>query len=133
MGAVGAARAGCSWNHGLAEVTAEVTVTSPVPPSLTVRPMVVVRVRPLAVPVTVTVAGPSAAALDAVNVSTLEAPVVEAGLKPAVTPDGSPLAVKATLAVKPLRRVMASVLVALPPRATETLLGFAVSEKSGLL
>ena len=48
----------------------------------------VVRVRPPPVPVTVTVAAPSVAVLDAVKVSVLLPPVVDDGLKLAVTPLG---------------------------------------------
>src|SRR6185369_7263467 len=64
--------------------------------ALTMRLIVVVRVSPPPVPVIVTVAGPVVAVLDAARVSVLLFPVVEAGLKAAVTPDGNPLAVRAT-------------------------------------
>lgn len=70
--------------------------------AVTVRVSVVLStVEPL-VPVTVMVAGPTAAVADAVNVSELPAaPVTEAGLKLAVTPTGRPLTVKATGLSKP--------------------------------
>ena len=59
-------------------------------------------VEPL-VPVIVTVAAPVVAVLDAVKVSVLPAePVTDAGLKDAVTPDGSPLIDRATVPEKPL-------------------------------
>ena len=66
------------------------------------------------VPVTVTVAVPVAAVAEAVKVSVL-VPVVEDGLKLAATPLGRPLALKATLPVKPLPGVTVTVLVAVPP------------------
>jgi hypothetical protein len=74
----------------------------------------VVWVRLPETPVTVTVAGPMGAALEAVNVSVLVL-VVVAGLNDAVTPDGSPLAVRATDPVKPLISVTETVLVPLAP------------------
>ena len=52
--------------------------------------------------------------LDAVNVSEL-VPVVEAGLNAAVTPAGSPLALKATLPLNPPVGVTVMVLVAVAP------------------
>lgn len=66
------------------------------------------------VPVTVTVAAPTVAVLEAVNVSVL-VPVVEAGLNAAVTPAGNPDAVKATLPVKPPDGVTVMALVAVDP------------------
>src|SRR5215471_1828425 len=51
-------------------------------------------------PVIVTVAVPAVAVLDAESVSVLE-PVVDAGLKEAETPAGNPLALNATLPLKP--------------------------------
>jgi hypothetical protein len=64
---------------------------------------VVVAVAVALVPVIVTVAGPTVAVFDAVKVSVLPAePVTEAGLKLAVTPAGSPLALRATAPAKPL-------------------------------
>src|SRR5215510_11005868 len=122
-----------SLNHGLLDVTAGVTVTPPVPPplSLTVRLTVVVWVRPPPVPVTVTVAAPSVAVLDADKLIVLLPPVVDDGLKLAVTPVGNPPALNATLPVNPPVRVMVIALVPLAPRLTVKLAGLAESEKSG--
>jgi hypothetical protein len=64
--------------------------------------------------VTVTVAAPSVAVLDAVNVRVL-VPVVEVGLNAAVTPAGKPAAVKATLLVKPPVGTTVMVLLAVDP------------------
>src|SRR5215831_10759955 len=110
----------CSSNQGPFELITGVTVTPPVPPplSFTVRLIDVVCVRPPPVPVTVTVAAPRVAVPEAVKVSTLLVPVAEAGLKLAVTPLGNPLALKATLPVKPPVRVIVIVLVPLAPRLT---------------
>jgi hypothetical protein len=63
----------------------------------------------------VTFAEPNVAAPEAVKVTVLLVPVVEVGLKLAVTPLGSPVALKATLLVNPPARVMESVLAALAP------------------
>jgi hypothetical protein len=84
------------------------------------------------VPVTVTVAAPKVAVLDAENVRVL-VPVVEAGLNTAATPLGNPLAVKATLPLKPLDGVTVMTLVAVDPWLTATLAGAAASEKSPLV
>src|SRR5262249_27794765 len=85
-----------SLYQGLLALIAGVTVTPPVPPltSFTVRLSDVVRVRPPPVPVTVMIAAPTAAALEAVKFKALLVPVVEVGLKLAVTPLGNPLALK---------------------------------------
>jgi hypothetical protein len=99
---------------------------------LTVRPTVVVRVRVPLTPVTVTVAAPIVAVAEAVKVRMLLLPEADAGLKAAVTPAGSPLAVSATLAVNPPVRVMFMVLVTLPPWFTATLAGVAESVKFGV-
>jgi hypothetical protein len=90
-------------------------VTPPVPAPPTARLIVVVRVKPPPVPVIVTVEGPTAAAVEAANVNTLLVPVVEAGLKLAVTPPGSPLALKATAPVRPPKRVIAIATIPLAP------------------
>ena len=83
----------------------------------TVNEIDVVWVRDPLVPVTVTVAEPTVAVLDAERVSTLLVPVVVvvAGLKLAVTPLGNPLVVNDTAPAKLLRRVMVMVLVPLAP------------------
>jgi hypothetical protein len=124
----------CSLNQGPLALTAGVTVTPPVPPplSLTVRLIEVVRVRPPPVPVTVTVAGPRVAVADAAKVSALLVPVAEAGLKLAVTPLGSPLALNATAPVKPPLLAIVIAPVPLAPRLTVRLEGFGESEKSGV-
>jgi hypothetical protein len=86
------------------------------------------------VPVTVTVAAPTVAVLEAVSVNTLLVPVVVvvAGLKLAVTPAGKPLAVNETAPANPLVRVRVSVLVPLAPRFTVKLVGLAARVKSGV-
>jgi hypothetical protein len=71
--------------------------------------MVVVWLRLPLVPVTVTVAGPVVAVVEAVKVRVL-VPVVDAGLKLAVTPDGKPLAARATEPVKPFSGLTVMVL-----------------------
>ena len=86
---------------------------------------------PPLVPVMVTVAGPSVAVAEAVKFTVLLVPVVDAGLKLAVTPVGNPLALNATLPVKPPVRVIVIALFAVKPRVTFTLVGFAESAKSG--
>jgi len=80
--------------------------------------------------VIVTVAAPRVAVLDAESVRVLE-PVVEAGLKTAVTPVGNPLALRATLPLKPPDGVTVMTLVTVEPWFTKTLAGLADSEKSG--
>jgi len=79
------------------------------------------------VPVTVTVVVLAPALAAAVNVNVL-VPVVDAGLKLAVTPAGRPLALNATLPVNPPRGVTVTVLVAVPPWTTLALV--AAREKS---
>jgi hypothetical protein len=69
--------------------------------------------------------------LDAASVSVLLPPVVEAGLKLAVTPPGNPLALKVTLSGKPLIRVIVIALVPLALRLIVRLAGLAESVKSG--
>jgi len=121
----------CSLNQGLLVVTAGVTVTPPVPVSpFTVRLKVALRVNPPPVPLTVTFTVPVVAALEAARVSALLAPVVDGGLKVAVTPLGNPLALKATLLVNPPVRVIVIVLAPLAPRFTVKLAGLAESVKS---
>jgi len=72
----------------------------PVAAGFTVRVTVVECCSVPLVPVTVTLAGPVIAVLDAAKVTVL-VPVVDAGLKAAVTPVGKPLALNATLPLKP--------------------------------
>jgi predicted cation transporter len=118
-------RINSSLNHGLFVLTNGVTVTPPVPVLfVTVNETVVLRVRPPPIPVTITVAGPSVAVLEAVKVSVLLFPVGAPGLNAALTPTGNPLALKVTPAVK-LVRVMLITLLTVPLRATDTLAGMA--------
>jgi hypothetical protein len=98
----------------------------------TVRLTVVARVSPPPVPVMVTVAGPSAAVAEAVKVRALLVPVVEAGLKLAVTPAGNPLAASATLPVKPPLRLIVIAVFAVEPLVTDTFAGLAESAKLGV-
>lgn len=98
--------------------------------AVTVKLRVAVCVRVPLTPVTVTVAAPRVAVLEAVKVKVLALVVVEAGLKLAVTPAGNPLAVSATAPVNPLSRVTVIALVAVPPWATVALV--AAREKSGV-
>ncbi len=127
-------RIACSLNQGPFALITGVTVTPPVPPplSFTVRLIDVVRIRLPLVPVIVTVAGPSVAALDASRLRTPLPPVVDVGLKLADTPLGNPLALNDTLPVKPLVRVTVIELVPLAPRLIVRLDGFAEREKSGV-
>ena len=82
--------------------------------AFTVSVIGVVAVSVLLVPVIITVAAVSVAVVDALNVTVL-LPVVEAGLKEAVTPAGRPLALSATLPVKPPEGVTVIVLLAVAP------------------
>jgi hypothetical protein len=74
-----------------------------------------VRVNPPPVAVMVTFVEPNVAALEAVKFTVLLVPVVDGGLKLAVTPLGNPPALKATLLANPPTRVIESVLAALAP------------------
>jgi len=75
---------------------------------------VCVRLSAALVPVIVTLTVPVAAVLEAVNVSVL-VPVVEAGLKAAVTPVGKAPTLNATLPLKPPTGATLMVLVPVPP------------------
>src|SRR6202451_1539253 len=87
--------------------------------AVTVRLSIVLSVVAPLVPVTVTVAVPTVAVADAVKVSVLpDDPVTEVGLKAAVTPTGRPVAVRATVPVKPLKGVTVMLLVAVVPCIT---------------
>jgi hypothetical protein len=79
-----------------------------------VRTIVVVLIKPLNVPVTVTVAVPVVAVLLAVNVSVLVVAVL-LGLNDAVRPLGRPDADKLTLPLKPFCGVTVMVLAPLAP------------------
>ena len=109
---------------------ANVTPPLPFPVLVTVREIVVVCVKDPLVPVTVTLAVPVAAVLEAAKVTVL-VPVVDAGLKLAVTPVGKPLATRATVPVKPFSGLTVMVLLADAPWATERLAGLADREKFG--
>ena len=120
-----------SSKKGWLELITVDSVTPPVVPELvTVRAIVVLCVKDPLVPVTVTLAVPVAAVLDAAKV-TLLVPVVDAGLKLAVTPVGKPLAARATVPVKPFSGLTVMVLLADAPWATERLAGLADREKFG--
>lgn len=95
----------------------------------TVRVIVVVCVRPGAVPVTVTVKVPVVALLFAESVSVL-VEVAGFGLNVPVTPLGKPEAENVTLLLKPFDGVMVMVLRPLVPRAIVTLVGDADMLKS---
>src|SRR6266852_2485018 len=93
----------------------------------TVRLIGVVRTSVPLAPVTITVAGPAVAVLEAVNVTTLP-------LRVAVTPAGVGPTLKVIVPANPPRGVTVIVLDADgPPCVTETLAGLADSEKSGWL
>jgi hypothetical protein len=84
------------------------------------------------VPVIFTVAEPTVAVAEAVNVRVLiAAPVTEAGLNEAVTPDGNPLTVKATVPPKLLTGKTVTLVVAVV--ACITLVPLAEMEKSGVV
>ena len=97
---------------------------------VTVRAMVALWLSVPLVPVTVTLKVPAAAVLDALKVTVL-VPVVETGLKLAVTPAGRPLAASATAPLKPFTGLTMIVLLPFAPCATERVAGLAVKEKSG--
>jgi hypothetical protein len=97
-----------------------------------VRLKVAERVRPPPVPLTVTFTVPVVAELEAAKVKVLLVPVVEAGLKVAVTPLGNPVALKATLLANPPVRLIVIVLAPLPPLGAVKLAGLAESVKSGV-
>jgi len=98
---------------------------------LTVRLMGMLCVIPPPTPVTVTVAGPVVAVLDAAKVRELEFPVAVAGLKVGVTPAGNPLALNVTLPVNPPVRVIVIETIPLAPWSIARLVGVAASMKSG--
>lgn len=97
---------------------------------VTVSAIVAVALSVPLVPVTVIVLVPAVAVVDAVRVSVL-VPVVEAGLKLAVTPAGNPLAAKATVPVNPFTGATLMVLLPLAPCAIDSAAGAALSLKLG--
>lgn len=121
-----------SVKNAVLELITVVSATPPVPltAGFIVSEMVAVWVRLPLVPVTVMVEVPAVAVLAAVNVIVL-VPVVDAGLNAAVTPAGNPLALKATLPVKPPLGVIVIVSVAVAPALTETDVEEAAMEKLG--
>lgn len=87
--------------------------------AVTFKVRVVVEVVEPLVPVTVTVAEPTVAVLDAEKVSVLPAdPVTETGLKLAVTPEGNPLTLSATDPLNPPTEFTVTLLVADVPCMT---------------
>lgn len=85
---------------------------------------------------TVTVAVPTVALADAVNVSVELAVPFAGGVtglveKAAVTPEGKPVALSVVDELKLFKLVTVTVLVPVPPCATETEVGDALMEKSG--
>jgi hypothetical protein len=116
----------------LAEMFCEAGVadTENEPAVETTKLTVVVRVRPPPTPVTVTVYVPGAA-VPAFSVNT-DVLVVEAGEKLAPAPLGSPDALRPTDAANPLLGLTVIVVGPLPPAATVTVDGDAVSEKFGV-
>ena len=105
------------------------------PPVETVKETVVLWETPPPLALIVTVEVPVVAVLLAVNVS-VELPepgaAIDAGLKLAVTPAGSPLAESEMAELKPPETVVETVVAFVPPCATETLVGEAVIAKSGV-
>lgn len=88
------------------------------------------------VPVTVTVAVPTVADAEAVNVRVelvlpLAGGVTGLGEKAAVTPEGRPVALSVVAELKPFKLVMVVVLVPVPPWLTVTEVGESAMEKSG--
>jgi len=83
------------------------------------------------VPVAVTLAVPTVAVLETVKVNVL-LPVVDAGLKLAVTPAGNPLAARATVPENPFTGATVIVLLPVAPCATDRVAGLADNVKSGL-
>src|SRR5215471_2123356 len=97
--------------------------------------MVAVWVTPAPVAVTVTLVVPAVALLLAVNVRVelpLPGAAIEAALKLAVTPVGSPETDNETAELKPLLMVVEMVLLPVLPWATDRLAGIALTAKSGL-
>ena len=83
------------------------------------------------VPVTVTVAGPVTAELEAEKVIFVLPPSVEEGLKTALIPDDNPLATNATAPGNPPIRLMLTVALPVPPLRMESWDCSADREKSG--
>jgi hypothetical protein len=108
-----------------------VPVQLPVLPPVTVRLYVAVRVADAPVPVTVIVYVPEGVDADVASVRVDEPPdVTDVGLNVAVTPDGRPLAEKATDWADPAVVAVLTVVVAELPAATEPEVGEVATEKS---
>ena len=105
------------------------------PPEPTVSETVVLCETPPPLALIVIVDVPVVAVLLAVNVS-VELPepgaAIDVGLKLAVTPAGSPLAESETAELKPPETVVETVVVFVPPCATDTEVGDALRAKSGV-
>jgi hypothetical protein len=101
----------------------------------TVKEIVVLCETPPPLALIVIVDVPVAAVLLAVNVN-VELPepgaAIDVGLKLAVTPAGSPVAESETAELKPPETVVETVVVFVPPSATETVVGEALRAKSGV-
>ena len=106
-----------------------------VPPEPTVSETVVLCETPPPLALIAIVDVPVVAVLLAVNVS-VELPepgaAIDVGLKLAVTPAGSPLAESDTAELKPPETVVETVVVFVPPCATDTVVGDADRAKSGV-
>ena len=110
-------------------------VVPPPPEAVTVSDTVVVCVTPPPLAVTVTLTVPVVAVPLAVNVSVelpLPGAAIEVGLKLAVTPEGKPDAESEIAELKPPLTVVETVLVPELPCTTETLVGDALTAKSGV-
>jgi hypothetical protein len=116
-------------------VGAALRVKAGVAVEVTVMVMVAVCAEPPPLAFTVTVAVPVAAVLLAVNVRVelpLPGAAMEPGLKLAVTPEGNPATESETAALKPPLTVVETVELPEPPWATDTLVGEALTVKSGV-
>src|SRR5215831_670526 len=121
-----------SLKNALLELMTGVSVTPPfpLPVGFTVREITVVCVSVPLNPVMVTAAGPVTAPVEAVKVTVLVDFAV-VGLKLAVTPEGSPLALRETLPLKPPLTEIPITLEALAPCVSDKLAGLADNPKSG--
>jgi hypothetical protein len=110
-------------------------VVLPPPDALTVSAIVAVWITPPPFAVTVTLVVPVVAVLVAEKVRVelpLPGAAIEAGLKLAVTPEGTPDADKDTAELNPLLTVIETVVLPEPPWVTDRLAGEALIAKSGV-